>query len=416
MEINVKRLEENLAELAKIGRNAQGGIDRALGDATDREAREWLCRYWKENLGLQAATDGIANLWLEQPGTEALAPLAIGSHHDAVPNGGMYDGALGVLMATEIMQTLQEAGVKTRHPLRLVSFTGEEPNPFNVSTLGSKVACGRLKKADLEKLYHRDTGKPLQETLLQIGGDLERVDEALIKPGQIAAFLECHVELGRRLFDKGIACSGVDTIIGIYRENVVIEGDANHAGTTVMRDRQDALLAASELMLAFERIVKEENSDDVVGTCGYISVSPNEANIIPGRVELTLELRTSGDAVKERVVRALDAPQQEIMQRRRVKIERNVNLDQPAMPLDQVVRDAVADGVRAVGEPFEELVSMAGHDAANMARVTRSGMIFAQSIDGKGHCPYERTDIRDIEKTANAMLAAVLKLDKELTE
>lgn len=414
MEINLERLEKNLADLSQIGRNAHGGIDRALGDGTECEARRWLRRYWEENLGASPWTDGIANLWLEVPGQEPLPPIAIGSHHDAVPDGGMYDGALGVLMATEILQALREAGYKTRHPLRLVSFTGEEPNPFNVSTLGSKVACGRLKKADLEKLSHRDTGRPLQETLLQIGGDLERVEDALIRPGQIAAFLECHVELGRRLFDKGIACSGVSDIVGIYRENVVVAGDANHAGTTVMRDRQDALLAASECILAFERLVKAENSDDVVGTCGYLSVFPNEANIIPGRVELTLELRTCDPAQKERIVRGLDARQQEIRDARRVAIERKVNLDQAAMPLDAAVRAAVEGGVRGVGEPFLELVSMAGHDAANMARVTRSGMIFAQSIEGKGHCPYEKTRPEDIRKTADAMLAAVLALDKEL--
>lgn len=183
MKINIERLEKNLFELAKIGRNNAGGIDRALGDASDEEARRWLTAYWKEHLGLSADMDTAANMWIYAEGSEGLAPIAIGSHHDAVPNGGMYDGELGVLMATEIMETFKDNGYITRHPLKLVSFTGEEPNPFNVSTLGSKVISGRLKKADLQRLTNKNGGSSLNDCLKKIGGDVEKADEALIKRG-----------------------------------------------------------------------------------------------------------------------------------------------------------------------------------------------------------------------------------------
>lgn len=414
MSINIRRLEGNLQALSQIGRNEQGGIDRALGSETDRKARKWLIDYWQRELGLDVRIDAIANMWVRRPGKLNLPPIVIGSHHDAVPNGGMYDGALGVLLATEIVQFLLENQIETRHPIEIVSFTGEEPNPFNVSTLGSKVLCGRLKREDLLALRNIEDGSTLQSCILQIGGDITKADEALIRPNDIRAFIECHIEQGRRLYDRKKAVAAVSEIIGIYRENVKVTGEANHAGTTLMNDRHDALLAASEFCLTFEKLIKELNSDEVVGTIGYLNVFPNSANIIPGEVALTLEIRTCDPKVKESIVKQLEKETIQIEEKRGVQIERKINLDQREMPMDQEVIKAVEEGIREIGEEEIKLVSMAGHDAANMARVTKSGMIFVQSIDGKSHCPEEKTSIREIEKVGSAMLKAVLKLDKEL--
>lgn len=415
MKINMDRLLKNLQDLKQIGYDPQtGGINRALGDQSDREARDWLCNYWKTRLCRTAVPDAIANLWVTREGTKSLPPIVIGSHHDCVPNGGMLDGALGVLTATEILQTFDENGYQTRHPFCLISFTGEEPNPFQVSTLGSKVVSGRLQKEDLKKLRHRITGEPLQKTLEQIGGDVEKADTALLHPGDVAAYLELHIEQGRRLFDQGLPVSGVSCITGIYRENITVYGEANHAGTTIMRDRRDALLAASELMLAYEKLLLNENQTDTVGTVGYLKVTPNAANIIPGRVDLILELRTSNSAKKEKLIASIGSITAEIEARRHVHIERMVNLDQPRTDLDDFLRNAVCRGIQTVGEKPIELASMAGHDAANMERVTRSGMIFVQSIDGKSHCPSEKSDPASIQTAANAMLETVLLLDKEL--
>lgn len=161
LKINRDRLEKNLFELAEIGRNEHGGIDRALGSEEDFEARKWLQRYWKDALHIDTRLDAIANMWVRRDGTEELPPIVIGSHHDAVPDGGMYDGALGVLGATEILQTLIDNHYKTRHPIEVVSFTGEEPNPYNVSTLGSKVLSGRLATEDLRQLTSYIDGSSL---------------------------------------------------------------------------------------------------------------------------------------------------------------------------------------------------------------------------------------------------------------
>ncbi|MDF2878975.1 MAG: Zn-dependent hydrolase, partial [Clostridia bacterium] len=384
--ININRLEKNLKDLSEVGKNDKGGIDRALGSEADQEARKWLMAYWDKNLELPVKTDAIANMWVERAGIEDIAPIVIGSHHDTVPNGGMYDGALGVLLATELVQILEENNVTTRHPIAIVSFTGEEPNPFNVSTLGSRVVSGRVGKEELLGIKNIEDGTTLQACIEKIGGDLEKIQDALIKPGDISAFIECHIEQGRRLVDANQAVASVNCIIGIYRENITIIGDANHAGTTVMRDRQDALLGACELNLAFEKMLKDLESDEVVGTIGYLSVFPNAANIIPGEVELVLEIRTCEPQIKEDIVRKLGIEGEKIMKNRGVKIIRKVNLDQREMPMDETVMRAINKGIEIIGEPVRELVSMAGHDAANMQRVTQSGMIFVQSIDGKSHC------------------------------
>ena len=436
LKINKERLERNLYELGKIGRNEHGGIDRALGSKEDLLAREWLRAYWEDKMGLKVRHDAIANMWvlydskLQENTTgkpsentnentkegssgecQPLPPIVIGSHHDAVPDGGMYDGALGVLGATEIVETLMEAGVKLNHPIEIVSFTGEEPNPYNVSTLGSKVLSGRLVREDLEKLTSYIDGSPLSECISAAGGDIEKAEEALIKPGEIDSFIELHIEQGRRLFDRGLTSASVNCITGIYRENITVHGEANHAGTTVMDNRHDAFLAAGEFALGYEKIIKEEHRDDVVGTIGYVKVSPNAASIIPGSVELILELRCCSEEIRQRVKARVGVLTKEIDEKRGVTIERKLNLDQKEMPMDPEVIAAIDQGIAIMGQEPVTLVSMAGHDAANMARVTRSAMIFVQSINGKSHCPQEATDIDRIEETINAMLQAVLILD-----
>ncbi|WP_283608239.1 hydantoinase/carbamoylase family amidase [Faecalispora anaeroviscerum] len=408
------RLQSNLLKLSEIGKNPQGGIDRWLCSEADVSARGWLRDYWKHHTDTEFHTDAIANLWAKSKGTLPLAPLVIGSHHDTVSNGGMYDGALGVLMATEILQTLQESGKKLRHPLWVVSFTAEEPNPFNISTLGSKVLGGVLKYKDLKDVTHMQTGQTLADAIQQIGGNLEEIDHLQIQDGQVAAFLECHIEQGRRLADQKFSSAAVSTITGIYREIITVTGTANHAGTTVMRDRQDALCAASEIVLLAEKTAAALHSDEAVATVGFLQIKPNSTNIIPASTEMILEMRTSDPGKKKEFLHLLTQGVDYIAESRGIQIQRKTILDQQPMPMNPAVIKAVEQGIEQGGQTAVRLVSMAGHDAAHMARVTRSGMIFAQSVNGKSHCADEAATMDDIEFTANAMLAALLVLDEEL--
>jgi len=412
--IKCSRLMQRLQELGKIGRNDAGGIDRQLASPADVIARKWLINCWQEKLGLTVKVDPIANIWGSLPMHNKRKPIVLGSHHDTVPNGGMFDGALGVILATEVMQTLQENRVELRHPLKLVSFTGEEPNSFSVSTLGTKVLSGRLGPTELAVIRDRNTGESLQSAIARLGGNLTDVSKARLQPDCLAAFLECHIEQGRHLFDQQEAVAAVTCITGIYREIITISGESNHAGTTRLGDRRDALTAAAEVCLAVEDIMRSPELEEVSATVGRIVVKPNASNIIPGEAILTLDLRTAEVQKKGQALAQLDKAVAEIARRRQIRIERSMNLDQAEMPMDPIIIEALSDAAEANGEKKRNLVSMAGHDAANMARITRAGMIFVQSVDGYSHCPQEYTNEAEIAKAAQVMLNAVLLLDRRL--
>lgn len=414
IKINRQRLMTRLDELSKIGKNAAQGIDRQLGSIPDEEARAWLTRCWQHELGLTVKTDGIANLWGQQAEKSGNRPIVLGSHHDTVPNGGKYDGALGVLLGTEVLQTLQENQVELKHPLWLISFTGEEPNDFSVSTLGSKVLAGRLTAADVKKMKHRKTGEGLPDALQRLGGDIQQVDGARLAMNELAAFLECHIEQGRVLYDEQHAVAAVSCITGIYREVITISGEANHAGTTKLKDRRDALVAAAEVVLAAEAIMKVPEFAGVAVTIGRLTLTPNASNIIPGKVVMTFDLRTADAKIRQQALAIWQEKLREISSRRSVNIERKVNLDQPERRMDDMVIEAFEEAATENGQEPEVLVSMAGHDAANMARVTKAGMLFVQTVNGYSHCPQEEAAADAIEIAANTMLAAVRILDRRL--
>jgi len=416
VQVNGSRLLQRLQALAQIGANAQGGIDRQLASAADIEARAWLERCWAQELGLRVRTDAVLNLWGEGgAGLEPdLKPLVIGSHHDTVPNGGRFDGALGVLMATEALQSLQEQGVKLRHPVWLLSFAGEEPNGFSISTFGSKVLCGRLTSQDIERLKHRDTGEKLTAAIDRMGGDASAIDSAQLVPGSFAGFMECHIEQGRRLIDAGETAAAVSCITGIYREVITVQGEANHAGTTLYKDRRDALAAASEVVLAVESLIRDPALAGVAATVGHIEASPNASNIVPGTVTMSLDLRTADPALRKQALKQLGGAIDAIAARRQVKITSTLNLDQAEMPLDATVRTAIHDACVATGQRDQLLVSMAGHDAANMARLGPSGMLFIASVDGYSHCPQEYSRDADVVKGANIFVQALLNMDRRL--
>lgn len=410
--INPTRLFNNLRELAKIGMNSEGGIDRAFGSESDRQARNWLIKYWKNHLGIEARKDAIANLWLDWSGKKTTKPIVIGSHHDAVPSGGKYDGALGVLIATEILQTLIENNIHLEHPLSVISFTGEEPNPFNLSTLGSKVVSGRLKQENLIKSSHRDTAEALEVAVEKLGGNIHELENALLTDGSIGAFLECHIEQGKVLEECHLPVATVNCITGIHREEITVNGEANHAGTTKMIDRKDALIVASEVVLALEEALG--SLEGIVGTIGYFKVEPNEANIIPGEVRMLLDMRTDQPQLQKRVLEEFYIKIKRIELKRKVAIENKVILEQPPMPMNPQIMKCVDEGIKDIGIENFSLVSMAGHDAANMARLTRSGMLFVRSVGGKSHCKEEYSTDEDIVIAANAMLKAVFHIDREL--
>lgn len=413
LSINISRLENNINELSKFGKNNNNGIDRALGDETYKASYLWLIDYWKNKLKLPVTIDAIANLWATKSSNSDMLPIVYGSHHDAVSNGGMYDGALGVLLATEVMETLIENNINLKHPFKIISFVAEEPNPFNLSTLGSKVISGRLKKADLIDRKDFSGNLSLIDVIKSLGGNLNNCEDILSNKKDIAAFIECHIEQGRRLLDKNIPLASVSCITGIYRENIKIIGETNHAGTTIMNDRKDALVAASDLNIRFEKLIKKYNCNELVGTISYLTVTPNSVGVIPGEVNLIVEIRSSDSNLKKSVLKDLETEIKEIEMERNVSILRELNLDQSERYMDKTIQKIINKGITTINEPTIELVSMAGHDAANMQLVTKAGMLFVR-CNGKSHCFDESANINDIEKAGNALLQTLFILDKEL--
>jgi len=411
--INRTRLQQKIEELGQIGQDPAGGLTRTTFTPPELEARNWLIQQL-EAINVDVQIDPAANIWGRTEGTRKGAPsIVFGSHIDTVPNGGKYDGALGVLIALEILSSLRERGVKTIHPLELVSFSGEEPNPFRLSTFGSRALTGKLTKEQIQSVTD-SSGNVLTERLEAAGGSYEKFNETQRDPLDFAHYLEVHIEQGKRLLNQGIPVGVVRGITGIYRERITVQGQANHAGTTMMgSDRQDALTAASQLVLKLEQITTESPIADLVATVGELHVYPNAANIVPGEVSFTMEIRGETEEQIASVRTQMETEFARVERERNVVVTRDVILDQPGVPMDEMVMKTMETVSTKLGRKTLTLGSMAGHDAAHMAGITSSGMLFVPSLEGKSHCPEEESRMDDIEIVANVLYETILTLDSK---
>ncbi len=396
--------------ISKIGSTGDGGVHRPFGSTADLELRDLLQHIAREEIGLEVHVDPIANIWGIRLGSENLPAIVLGSHHDSVPHGGRFDGPLGILVALEVIQTLKEYGFHHRHPLAFVSFTAEEPNPFDVSTMGSRTIAGRLTKEHLLQVTDWD-GRSLQDAITAAGGDLTHIPLARKSKSDIFAFLELHIEQGRRLELAKVPIGIVTGICGIYREHITVVGEANHAGTTMLRDRHDALLAGAQIALALEELVKAAQTDGLVGTVGRFTITPNAANIIPGACDLMVEIRGATSDAIHRTAQSLAKATTAIAKQRGVVITHDVLLDQTPQPLAPELIELMKQAAHTQTIPFQSLFSMAGHDATHMASFTHAAMLFVPSIGGKSHCKDEFTEMRDVELAINLLIQTVMKLD-----
>ena len=283
---NVERLESDINTLASYTDPDQPWTRRPFTKLF-QEGRDWLSREM-EAAGLTVELDASGNVVGRRPGTEDLPPILIGSHTDTVSGGGRFDGAIGVIAGLEIARCLKELDIQLRHPLEIVDFLGEEPTDFGVSTVGSRGMTNNLAPEMLAKTD--ETGQTLERSPDELGGRPADIPAEVRKPGDIAAYLEIHIEQGPVLEQKGIPLAAVTGIAGIRRFFVVVSGEINHAGTTPMALRKDGLVAAAQFVVDAEKIIRQE--ENAVGTVGYLSVSPNMANVVPGRVELIVEMRS----------------------------------------------------------------------------------------------------------------------------
>ena len=287
--INSDRLRESLEALSQFGRNPEGGVSRVAWTGPDIEARRFVIDTLMARAGLKVRIDPAGSIYGRRDGKDGSAPVILfGSHIDSVPKGGNFNGDVGSMAAIEIMRTLHEKKIETRHPLECVIWSNEEGVHYGRGLFGSRATVGEFEPGEFEE--RDEAGVHIRDAVRGIGGDLARIREALRKPGEIAVYLELHIEQGGLLDHAGVPIGVVEGIVGINRYHVRVKGFANHAGTTPMPERRDALVAASQLIIAVrEETVREPGRQ--VGTVGKLSVAPGAPNIIPGEVELVIELR-----------------------------------------------------------------------------------------------------------------------------
>jgi N-carbamoyl-L-amino-acid hydrolase len=408
--VDSQRLQGTLEKLSEFGRNPEGGVTRTGFSETDLAAREYVYGLMKQ-AGLQVRVDPAGNIFGLRAGSEKLPILLFGSHIDSVIHGGNFDGDVGSMGAIEVIRALNDGSARTRHPLEVVIWTNEEGNHFGLGTLGSGVAAGLLGPEILER--KDDQGLTLADWLRRYGQDPSHLTDARIPRGALAGFLELHIEQGPNLDESKIPIGVVQGIVGLKRWKCVTTGFANHAGTTPMNRRKDALAAASKDVLAVREVVRTETGHQV-GTVGYMGVEPGAINVIPGRAEFPVELRDL-DAAK------IDLMWERIQEKFK-QTDKQENVDTSCTPLDDVVpavadpalQSAIRDAAKSLSLATMDLPSGAVQDAQQIAKIAPMGMIFVPSRDGISHSPKEFTSWQDVANGAEVLYRVVLLLDKRL--
>jgi len=392
-----------------FGRPAGGtfadGVSRVAYSDADVAGRAYVHKLM-DAAGLKTRIDAAGNIYGRRAGTQdSLPPVLFGSHIDSVPNGGNFDGDLGSLAAIEVAQALQEAGVTTRRPLEVVVWQNEEGYAFNNGLAGSRAAAGLLDKGELDAVWN---GVTKADAIRKIGGAPERIGEAKRAKGSFAVYLELHIEQGGNLEKAGVDIGVVEGIVSIARSDVEVRGFANHAGTTPMPERQDALVAASQLVVAVNEIVRREPGRQV-GTVGQLNVTPNAPNIVPGIVKLVVELRDLDAAKIQRLGGQIRARAGEIAAQTKTQIDMRPAAFHEAAMATPAVQASIEAAASKLGLKHMRLPSGAGHDAQAMATLGPMGMIFVPSMGGISHSPKELTKWEDCARGAQVLMQTVME-------
>jgi N-carbamoyl-L-amino-acid hydrolase len=405
IEIDSARLLSEIEELALISEGQPPVVTRIVFTPADMRARAWLIERC-DAAGLIVRPDAIGNAFARWAGSDPKAPvIGTGSHIDAIPNAGKFDGVVGVLGGLEAIRALQRAGFKPKNSVELLIFTSEEPTRFGVGCVGSRLLAGTLSPnaaGDLKDM----NGESLDDVRRKAGFD-GALESVKLPEGYYKAFVELHIEQGPLLERQGIPLGVVTKIAAPASARVTIDGDGGHAGGVVMPDRHDALCAAAELILAIENAARSSGSPDNVVTVGMCDVFPGAVNSIPSRVRISVDARDTNLAKRDGAMRAIEAASQQISARRGVSMRiEMLNADAPAECAPLVV-DALAGACKKHGEKFMTMISRAYHDSLFISRIAPVAMLFIPCRNGYSHRPDEYASIEDISRGA-LVLAEVL--------
>lgn len=399
-----QRMEQRIRELGEFGANPEGGVSRVAFSDADLAGRAYIMDLMRD-AGLKVRVDTAGNIIGRHEGREGGLPVIMfGSHIDSVPGGGNYDGDVGVIGAIEAVQLLNEKGIRTRHPLEVVIFTDEEGG-----LTGSRAMAGQLNDRTLDVMSH--SGMSIRDGIRKVGGDPNRLDLAERKAGELLAFIELHIEQGAILDEENIDIGVVEGIVGIRWWEVTVEGFANHAGTTPMNKRWDALLSAAEFVLAVNHIASTMPGRQVA-TVGRIRAEPGAPNVIPGEVVMSLEIRDLDAWKIQQVFERIKVDAKRIADARFTPIRFDeIDVAAPPAPTDQQMRRIISAAADELGMSFKLMPSGAGHDAQDMTHIAPTGMIFVPSVNGISHSPKEFTTAEDMANGASVLLKTVLTID-----
>ena len=403
MNVDKTRLAQSIDELGRIGQTPRGGLTRLALTDEDRRGRDWMVARMRQ-AGLTVTIDQMGNIFGQRGGSASLPPVMMGSHVDSVPTGGKYDGQLGVLCGLEVIRTLNDQKLRTRHPVTLAIFTNEEGARFQPAMIASGVMAGKIALEDAYNARDKD-GIRLVDELERIG----YLGSEPCVPRAFRAYLELHIEQGPFLEEEGLSVGVVEGIVAIAWSRLTIHGVQDHAGPTPMRIRHDALVAAAEVIAGVRRIAGEIGGD-LVTTVGNLVVSPNIVNAIPGQVTLSIDIRDPKDATLDQALARLAPMVREACEREGVRYELENYWRVPYTPFDREVVDTIERAARSAGARYRRIRSGAGHDAQYMAAIGPTGMVFVPSHDGRSHCEEEFTPIDDIEHGARTLLLAAVEL------
>lgn len=405
LDASIKDIEADLDALAQITDPERPWTRRAFSPRFD-EGRDYLRRRFLGE-GLNVWTDAGGNLIGRLDGTEPqVGTIMLGSHSDTVPDGGRFDGVAGVVVALEVARILSRRGAALRHNLAVVDFLAEEVSIFGVSCIGSRAMAGVLPQDWLRRI---SDGRDLATAIRDVGGKPESLEAPLAD--DLKAFLELHIEQGPVLEREKIALGVVTTIVGINRVEIEVTGRPDHAGTTPMGLRADALVAAARIVSEIERYATELSGGPghFTATVGEFEISPNAANVVPGRVRMLVDIRAERAEDKEAFVSwltGLDGDGENTIEARLISAN-------PGVQMDDGLQETLAKAADGLDTPYRKMVSGAGHDAAFMARLCPSAMLFVPCRDGRSHCPEEWADAADLALAAEVLANTIMELDRK---
>ena len=410
--IDAKRFERNFNAISEFGALKGGGLTRLAFSKEDLEARKFLINLIEKN-GFKLKIDNVGNIYaIYDDGCEADAkPVCVGSHIDSVPNGGFYDGTLGVMAGLEALSSIKEAGIKLKRPLWLINFSCEESSRFKTATIGSKIISGKLSQQRLHELKDED-GISLFEAMSAAGFKPQNLDEAILKENSLHAYLELHIEQGPVLERSSISVGVVSGIAAPIRFEITIQGKADHSGATPMNMRSDALLAASHIIIAANKFAK--NKKTAVATVGYVHAKPGVLNVVPGEARLGVDLRDIDKASLEELNLELRNFVGELSRELKFSYEiRELSSDEP-VKLSEHAINLLEDEVKKLGIQTLTLPSGAGHDAMNLTKLASSvGMLFIPCVDGISHNTKEAINFKDAVTATKILTNALIRLSNE---